>query len=188
MRYLKETKGCDCIGIEVNPGAAAKARASGFSVLESDVSQGLQAAHGLHPFDYVVFGDVLEHLPDPHLPLEDARQVLSDHGHVIVSLPNIVYFVARLRLVWGVWRYENMGIFDRTHLRFFSVATGKEFVEGCGYRIEEAVFVGLFSLYGGQRWCRVIRSRPGLLASQMVFAARVADAPGGSRGVPGSYT
>jgi len=171
MQFLRETKRCRCVGIEIDPVAAAKGRAADFDVIGADFRHGLQVARSLMPFDYVIFGDVLEHLPDPHVALQHTLDMLSPHGHIVVSLPNVVSLVARIRLLRGIWRYEDMGIFDRTHLRFFSVESGRELLTENGYRIEQELFVGPFTWLGGRRFQNITALRPGILANQMVFRA-----------------
>jgi len=171
MQFLRETKGCRCVGIEINALGAAEARAADFHVIGADVGRGLQAVRSLMPFDYVIFGDVLEHLSNPHIALQQTLDMLSPRGHIIVSLPNVVSLGARIRLLRGIWRYEDMGIFDRTHLRFYSVETGRELLTRNGYCIEQERFVGPFTVYGGRHLQSITRLRPGILANQMVFRA-----------------
>lgn len=171
MQFLRETKCCRCVGVEINTITATQARAADFYVIGADIRQGLQAARSLMPFDYVIFGDVLEHLPDPEIALQQTLDLLSPHGHIVVSLPNVVSLVARIRLLRGIWRYEDMGIFDRTHLRFYSVSGGKELLTENGYRIEQELFVGPCTWLGGRRFQSITALRPGILANQMVFRA-----------------
>ena len=172
MAYLRDAKGCDGIGIEQDPAAAHQARLAGFSVVEDSAERGMDAAASYGPFDHVIFGDVLEHMVDPGPVLAASRDLLRSDGSVIVSLPNVVSLRARMRLASGVWRYEDSGIFDRTHLRFFTVATGRAFVTGCGFRISHETFVGPLTFLGGRRLLALTALRPGLLGNQMVFEAR----------------
>ena len=100
--------------------------------------------------------------------------LLTPGGSVVVSLPNIAYALARLRLLRGVWRYERTGIFDDTHLRFFTRATAREMLERAGLRVEAERHIGPASYAVGRPGMAVTRLRPGLLASQLVFLARLA--------------
>jgi len=71
-------------------------------------------------FDLIILGDVLEHLVDPWSVLKKIKQYLKQDGYIIASLPNIRYYPALLSIVvHGDFRYEDAGILDRTHLRFF---------------------------------------------------------------------
>jgi methionine biosynthesis protein MetW len=175
MAYLRETKGCDGIGIEQDPDAAAQARLAGFTVVEDNAERGMAMAASHGPFDHIIFGDVLEHMVDPGPVLAASRDLLRGEGTVIVSLPNVVSLRARLRLASGVWRYEDSGIFDRTHLRFFTVSTGRDLVADSGFRISHETYVGPLTFLGGRRLLALTALRPGLLGNQMVFEVRPTD-------------
>ena len=68
----------------------------------------------------MVFGDVLEHLRDPLAVLMEFTESLKDDGVVIISLPNIANIYVRLNLLIGRFDYQDRGILDRTHIRFFT--------------------------------------------------------------------
>lgn len=88
-------------------------------------------------FDVISFNDVLEHLVDPYEVLCLLQPKLSPNGVVVASIPN-VRFVRNLvnLLIKKDWTYENGGILDRTHLRFFTYKTMRDMFEKCGYRVE----------------------------------------------------
>jgi SAM-dependent methyltransferase len=72
-------------------------------------------------YDYLFFGDVLEHLKDPTLALKKAGKLLKKDGVVFVSIPNIAHSSIRLELLRGDFIYEPMGILDNTHLQYFTL-------------------------------------------------------------------
>ena len=75
-------------------------------------------------FDVLCFNDVLEHLVDPWNVLKQSRRFLAPGGAVVASIPNVRYMDVLLDLVLrGEWRYEETGVLDRTHLRFFTRAS-----------------------------------------------------------------
>jgi 2-polyprenyl-3-methyl-5-hydroxy-6-metoxy-1,4-benzoquinol methylase len=87
-------------------------------------------------YDRVVFLDVLEHLPTPEKLLQEAAAVLKEHGgQIIVSVPNIANITVRLMLLMGNFSYQERGILDRTHLRFYTRRTIVDLLESCGYEI-----------------------------------------------------
>ena len=173
MENLRRTKNCHCVGIEPNPVAAGRASALGFDVITSTAIDALAARRKWgDQFEHIIFGDVLEHMTEPNSVLEQCRSLLSPNGTVIVSLPNIVSLRARMRIACGIWRYEEMGICDRTHLRFFTIRTGRELLAEAGYAIFDDRFVGPLTFLGGRRLQSVTRLRPQVLANGMVFAAR----------------
>lgn len=87
-------------------------------------------------FDAVYFNDVLEHLVDPYMVLEVIKTKLSPNGVIISSIPNVRYFKTFLRVVFlKDWKYEDYGIMDKTHLRFFTGKSIKRMYEELGYEI-----------------------------------------------------
>ena len=82
-------------------------------------------------FDVVVFADVLEHLRDHGSVLQSARGA----GRAIVSLPNIGNWTARPLIVAGRFPLEGYGLFDRTHLRFFTRESAKELLTANGWTL-----------------------------------------------------
>ena len=75
---------------------------------------------GREQFDVLIFADVLEHLVWPVDVLTRYLRWLAPGGSVIVSLPNVGLWSVRLAHLFGRWEYEETGVLDRTHLRFFT--------------------------------------------------------------------
>lgn len=71
-------------------------------------------------FDYIVLGDVIEHLINPEETLSYLKQFLKEDGCIIASIPNILHYSAFIPLLFGEFNYSEAGILDRTHLRFFT--------------------------------------------------------------------
>jgi len=71
-------------------------------------------------FDYIIFGDVLEHLNNPWEVVSNIRRNLKSDGQVIASIPNVMHYSVLRNLINGNWTYEEAGLLDRTHLRFFT--------------------------------------------------------------------
>ncbi len=145
-------------------------------------------------FDRILLLDVLEHLPDPALILHQVRQLLSNDGRILVSLPNVANITVRLNLLLGKWDYADRGIMDRTHLRFFTRRTARRLLEESGYEILEAKTTVMplelvLGLPPTSRLMRLISTvlrvfttlMPGLLAYQAVFFARLSPTFSGPR-------
>ena len=71
-------------------------------------------------FDVVVCADVLEHLRRPEDMLEQVRTVLVPRGAVIASVPNFGHWYSRGRTALGLFDYDQRGILDHGHVRFFT--------------------------------------------------------------------
>jgi SAM-dependent methyltransferase len=82
--------------------------------------------------DVIVYGDVLEHLRDPWAVLRRDAALLRQGGQVLICVPNLEHWSFAARLLAGKWRYEKMGLFDRTHLRWFTLDAMREAIEGAG--------------------------------------------------------
>jgi 2-polyprenyl-3-methyl-5-hydroxy-6-metoxy-1,4-benzoquinol methylase len=91
-------------------------------------------------FDYIILADVLEHLIHPREVLEKMQHLLKDEGEVLISIPNIRHWkgVSKVFLK-GDFTYEESGLFDYTHLRFFCKKNIKELVEKSGFQISKIV-------------------------------------------------
>jgi methionine biosynthesis protein MetW len=162
-------RGCSVVGIEPDERAAAVARERGINVLEFDVEEvSLDAT----AFDVVLFVDVLEHLRAPEPVL---RQALAA-GTAIVSIPNIAHWTARRTLLAGRFPREDFGLFDRTHLRWFTRESAHQLAADAGFRVVDERFADaplpLESHVGGLSKLRptALRVAPELFALQVVLS------------------
>ena len=85
-------------------------------------------------FDLVVLADVLEHLADPAAGLARAVGWCRPGGAILVSVPNIAHWQARLTLLRGRWPQEDSGTFDASHLRWFTRDALAALLAGAGLR------------------------------------------------------
>ena len=92
-------------------------------------------------FDYIIFGDVLEHLHNPLRTIEYCRSLLKADGRILASIPNLMHISVMQQLLRGEFRYTDVGLLDRTHIHLF---TEKEIIRmfcDAGYTIEELLSV-----------------------------------------------
>jgi 2-polyprenyl-3-methyl-5-hydroxy-6-metoxy-1,4-benzoquinol methylase len=160
-------------GVEYDPDAAAEMESRGFEVILGDITAAptLDRIRARAPFDLAIFGDVLEHLADPQRTLLDLKPMLKPGGGIVVSLPNVVSLRARLAILSGRFDYAETGIFDRTHLRYFTPRTARQLLVDSGFRVTHAIPVGPVTARLGRRGVGLSRLSPGLLATQVVFRA-----------------
>jgi SAM-dependent methyltransferase len=125
------------VGVEPSPRAAELARGGCNEVHEGDVLGWLKESR-VAPFDGVVLSDVLEHIADPVAFLRElaGNEALRDATWVI-SVPNYAVWYNRVRTLFGQFRYQWSGLYDRTHLRFFTRRSIRELLEYCGFSIVE---------------------------------------------------
>ena len=119
--YLQKL-GNEVTGLESSDEACAVAAKRLAKVIQGDL---VQADLGDAKFDVIIFADVLEHVPWPVGVLRRYMQWLAPGGSVIVSLPNVGLWSVRFAHLFGKWNYEETGVLDRTHLRFFTRRTAK---------------------------------------------------------------
>jgi 2-polyprenyl-3-methyl-5-hydroxy-6-metoxy-1,4-benzoquinol methylase len=175
-------RGCTVVGIEPDPGSAAEAETHCEGVIVGGIDSPEVRGQISGGFDFVVFGDVLEHLVDPWEVLHYARGLVAGTGVVIASIPNVAAWPVRLRLLTGRFSYTDVGLLDRTHLRFFTRATAHELVRGAGFAIERERFIHLERPPGPVRRrlplltslvdAGLARLLPGLFAQQFVLRLR----------------
>jgi len=71
--------------------------------------------------DCIVYGDVLEHLGEPWELVRRHAAALAPDGVMLICVPNVEHWSFAARLLRGGWDYEPSGLFDRTHLRWFTL-------------------------------------------------------------------
>jgi SAM-dependent methyltransferase len=118
-------------------GIDAPGRAAAFpttcSLIETDLDSGLPRLPG---FDYVVCGDILEHLREPARMLGNIARVLAPGGRLIASLPNSGHAYFRWNVSLGRFPQHDRGLFDRTHLHFYTWQGWRDLFAGGGFEIE----------------------------------------------------
>jgi 2-polyprenyl-3-methyl-5-hydroxy-6-metoxy-1,4-benzoquinol methylase len=125
-------------GVENSPEACETARARLDALIERD----LHDYHGVavelkgKQFDALIFSDVLEHVYDPLGVLETYLAHVKPGGKVLISVPNMVVWTNRLKLLFGRVTYDDTGVMDRTHIRFFTFKTAKALVRASGCTID----------------------------------------------------
>ena len=161
-------------GIELDPVAAAAARTHADRLIEGDAESAIDALP-VGGFDLVLCLDVLEHLVDPWRAMQRLARVLEPGGRAIVSVPNVRHYSVSLPLVWsGRWQYEEAGILDRTHLRFFSRAGATALLTGAGLEPAGQVDTGLEVRRRKELWKPLLAKTPwrDLGVFQFVMAGR----------------
>lgn len=123
------------VGIEPNVDAARLARAAADEVFEGTLERWLASAPDRR-FDVVILSDVIEHVADP---LGLLRR-LNEHPGTrvaawLVSVPNYAVWYNRLRTLAGSFSYAWSGLYDRTHLRFFTRRSLQQLLDRAGRKV-----------------------------------------------------
>jgi methionine biosynthesis protein MetW len=181
---LKARQGAEVVGLELDAGYAADAALRLDRVVQGDLEELAtreDLAADLGRFDCLVAADVLEHLRDPWTVLARFAELLEAGGAAVVSLPNVRYWDTFWQIGWkGSWPRRHEGIFDATHLRWFTLWDAYELLRAAGLE-PGAVSRQMRFAPQGTRWDRHARRlertplRP-FLTFQHVIAARRAGA------------
>ena len=161
-------------GIELDPDAAAVARGHVDHLIEGDAEAAI-ASLAAESVDLALCLDVLEHLVDPWRAMARLARALRPGGRVIVSVPNIRHYSVTLPLLWsGRWQYEEAGILDRTHLRFFSRAGAQGLLTQAGLAPAGHVDTGLEVRRRKELWKPLLARTPwrDLAVFQFVMCGR----------------
>jgi hypothetical protein len=135
--YRQNNPRTDYIGVEIDAGYAQRSSQRCSRVLHANIEHISDAElQSLLPAECWVFADVLEHLYDPWRVLKRLRAVMRPTDCIVACLPNTQHWSVLARLVSGNFWYEDMGLLDRTHIRFFTRITLIKMFEEAGFRIE----------------------------------------------------
>ncbi|MCX6778936.1 MAG: class I SAM-dependent methyltransferase, partial [Candidatus Magasanikbacteria bacterium] len=132
---LKKKLNAEVWGMELDNKSGLVAKEKINRVLIGDVFQLINDLPNTY-FDCIVFNDILEHLADPFSLLSRIKEKLSTNGVIVCSIPNVRYFInLKNLLVQKQWKYEDAGILDKTHLRFFTQKSIVDMFESLDYKI-----------------------------------------------------
>lgn len=88
-------------------------------------------------FDYIIFGDVLEHLRHPEEVVEMCRDCLNEDGCIIACIPNVMHISVMEQLLEGRFVYQDVGLLDRTHIHFFTYHEIMNLFRNAGYEVKD---------------------------------------------------
>ena len=182
LAALLVARGHEVVGVELDAEAAAAARRrGGFDVIAGSASDAATLAEVDGAFDAILCGDVLEHLAAPEIALSLLRERIAPGGVLVASLPNAVHWTARRAIARGRFPQDEHGLFDRTHLRFFTRSSARELLERAGLDVIDEHAVGAplpleahLRLPAGWR-AAAARRWPDLFALQVVLTARAGE-------------
>ncbi len=168
-------------GITLSESEAITARQVCGSVLVHDLEAGLPP-QVTNTYDAIVCSHVLEHLRWPDRLLKEVRELLPSKGVLLVALPNVLFYKNRWRLLTGHFDYEESGLMDASHFRWFTYATSRRLLESSGFEVLHHSCEGSFPLPFVRRWigrqiaaavdARAVKLFPGLFGYQMLLLAR----------------
>ena len=130
---LKKRQKCRVVGVELDRAAAAIARKRIDDVYEGDVREIVAILN--EQFDFIVGGDIVEHLDEPWSFLGDLRRICRPGGKLLLSLPNVAHASIIGDLLQGRFDYVYMGLTCVGHLRFFTRRSIEEMLQIAGWEV-----------------------------------------------------
>jgi SAM-dependent methyltransferase len=87
-------------------------------------------------FDLVICNDVIEHMADDFGFLMSVRKKMCAGGYLMGSVPNMRYFPVLKELLFNKeWEYQDEGVLDRTHLRFYTISSFPKLLVRAGFDV-----------------------------------------------------
>lgn len=141
LQIKNKYKGAELYGVELNEGAADIAKTVAAITVQDIEAAKLNFEEKY--FDYILYCDVLEHLNDPLTILKNTGKYLKPEGKVLASIPNVMHYSVIRNLLNGFWTYQDSGILDRTHRRFFTLNDINTLFRDAGYKYIDCTGKGI---------------------------------------------
>jgi ubiquinone/menaquinone biosynthesis C-methylase UbiE len=153
-KLLKDKLDCHVIGLEIAETSHQQALYVLDDVILGDVET-MQFPDKKFSFDYVIFSDSLEHFLNPEIVLERVIGLLNPDGKLLIAMPNVRNFKVTFPLLFqDSWEYQDEGLLDRTHLRFFTGRSLTNLIKSKGMSVSNIFYhlplnskVGLLNLF-----------------------------------------
>lgn len=137
----------EIFGVDIDENAIESARLKNVKASKANLDvENLPYADGM--FDLVIMTEVIEHLVNGDSALQEASRVLSPDGYLLLTTPNLSWYVNRVVLLFGYQPYwtgcgkYNLGKFRRGitepsagHLRLFTGRALVQLLELNGFKI-----------------------------------------------------
>lgn len=132
--YRQRNPGAHYTAVELHAPSAAVARSRVDRLIGGDIETMPDPDVG-GPFDLALMGDVLEHLAESDRMLARIFTLLEPGGRFVACVPNFAHWSALRELMLGCWPDADSGLFDRTHLRFFTQDSLIAALKRAGFRL-----------------------------------------------------
>jgi len=166
--------GCKVVGVEIDANSSIKAKNFCHEVVTCDIESLEDLDYHDNYFDVILFSNVLEHLKSPLNVLKKLKRYLKSDGYIVVAVPNIANIIIRIKLLMGKFEYEDSGILDRTHLRFFNEKNAKDLLYQAGFNIikfDIVPFIPVLTINPKIEY-KVAKIRPNLFSAEFLIVGK----------------
>jgi 2-polyprenyl-3-methyl-5-hydroxy-6-metoxy-1,4-benzoquinol methylase len=140
-KVLIDRKSCEVDGIEPDKSDAKEASSKLNSVRTLNIETDDLGVLPQGRYDFIYFGDVIEHLVNPVATLKRIKPLLKKTGAVAFSIPNMGHVGVRLAILKGRFEYTETGLTDKTHFHFYTKGELERIFAEAGYHIDVLDFV-----------------------------------------------
>jgi len=141
MAALRDTRGCDARGLELDAANVATAVGRGLSVVQGDAETDL-AYYPSDSFDYAILSQTLQTTMRPDLVVEELLRI---GRRAFVSFPNFAHWRVRLSLLWGgrmpVTRLLPVAWYETQNIHHVTVDDFRALMRERGIAVEQAWFL-----------------------------------------------
>ena len=142
-KHLFREGKCRIKAIEANPDSIIKLKTYCELVYQADLNNTnwQELLDKNDKYDVIVAADVLEHLYNPWEILTVMKKLIKNDGYLVISLPHVGHSAVIACLLNEDFEYQDWGLLDRTHVRFFGLNNIQFLFDNAGLSIEDAQFV-----------------------------------------------
>jgi methionine biosynthesis protein MetW len=148
LEALRDERGCDARGMEIDAGDVAACVAKGLSVIQGDADADL-AFYPDKSFDYAILSETLQTMMRPAQALEELLRI---GRHAVVSFPNFAHWRVRMSLLLGgrmpVTRLLPVAWYETPNIHHLTIADFRDLVQARGIKVEQAWFLARDSEIG----------------------------------------
>lgn len=160
-RYAAACRPRSVCCFDISEAALERCRQRGFDTEQWNCEERAPGADGT--FTAIVAADIIEHLVNTDDFISELRRMLVPGGLLIVSTPNLAYWLNRLRLLrgWVPWSYPGVSstfrrsdAIDRNHLRINTPYEWRGFFERNGFHLLRRTGYSIFHQQTATLWGR----------------------------------
>lgn len=162
----------NCIGMEPEVSLANLAKQKGHTVITGFFPDDLDSNE--KDFDFIIFNDVFEHIPDIKKVLDSCHKLLAPGGVLIINLPlstgffyrigNLLYKLGRKKPMERLWQLQ----FHSPHFHYFNKSNLTKLSESRGFKLSN--FQHLATLTKGSIKNRIEIDKKQTLSSKLTIA------------------
>jgi len=163
---LKEG-GAYVVGLDISSGVIYEAKTKLDEAYACDLEETWPVELKDSSFDLIIIAEVLEHVFNPVLVLNQAHRLLKPGGNVIITTPNFLAWTNRWKFLFGNFAYQEQGIFDFGHIRWFTYGYLREVLKQSGFQITNEWHI----IFPG-KLTKLLKLWPSLFAFQFILKAK----------------